>query len=360
MSWSHIREKTHVLALLLGFGFLLQGCLLSTRPHNFELAEAKATQHEQNEAIRAELIDFYGISSLFISQAQESVRTRTSSPRILRNLGLWQARVVPVIAFLTWNKNPKIAIIDSVTFAVAHRVAIENVNPGDFLEEHQPEALEAAKKIEEEAWKMAERTLPNDDYQRIRFEVQDWSEKKLGRFSRRNQALAAERFAYRQDFMDHLSHSGLLGGMESSLADTTEELSRLNRQVSQLTQIALDMPEVARWNVEAFVYDFIETAYMRDLMSKIDHANRDLDRMAVALEELPSKRFENIEAIRDETVLMIRNEVDQLLKKTFGMACVLLLMTFVLAVAFLWIQKKWNHDKSQESPTEPKPPHSPL
>ncbi|MEM8549263.1 MAG: hypothetical protein AAGF10_00585 [Verrucomicrobiota bacterium] len=180
--------------------------------------------------------------------------------RTKRNSVVWQYSSISNIQNICRQPNPRVALIDLVTYTTRAREYIAGEIGKQFLGDFQPSYVEVMNRLDRGAWALADFVLNDQDYQTLQHAVTTWVEKNPMEhfFGRQNiGALAGER--YSPPPSETLSGGLFFGDMQQSMGDTVTQLQQANRSLEDFHRLIDWMPVYAFWMGEIAFYNFLDS-----------------------------------------------------------------------------------------------------
>ncbi|MEM9227142.1 MAG: hypothetical protein AAGA45_04160 [Verrucomicrobiota bacterium] len=309
--------------------------------------EVKNVAHTQvrvsDDSLRDLLREFAQRYPNIIGTEMMNERDDMGDYRTKRNSVTWQYSSISNVQNICRQPNPRVALIDLVTYTTRAREYISGEIGKQFLGDFQSSYVEVMERLDRGAWALADFVLSDEDYQTLQRAVSAWVEKNPMEhfFGRQNiGALAGER--YSPPPSETLKGGLFFGGMQQSMGDTVTQLQQANRSLEDFHRLIDWMPIYAFWMGEIAFYNFLDsdegkaaidfaqklgTTQMRlgELSSYFAEINKVVQPFALAMQEpehadLPDKVIDALEEIDSLSAGLVglENSVNGFLRESDG------------------------------------------
>ncbi|MBC2594369.1 hypothetical protein H5P28_08880 [Ruficoccus amylovorans] len=239
------------------------------RKQLLEVASESAAVGEERlrELLREYSTRFPGL----IGAAGVTLRRERGDFKFKRDAVIWQYACVSNVNSITIQPNPRVALIDLVTYTTRALDYVSSEGGKEFLGEYQQAYVDVMKTADEWAWWLADYVLGDKEYALLRTEVVKWCEENpMTSFMGRENigVLAGDRFVPPPSVK--LESSLFFGGLEEGLGNTYTELQQANRTLDNFYVLMDWMPVYAYWTTEIGVYNLMDSEAGQSFMSFVD------------------------------------------------------------------------------------------
>ncbi len=189
-----------------------------------------------------------------------------------RNFITWKYSMVSAVNNIIIQPNPRVALVDLVTFTSRSAEFAKGKKGKAFLGPFQPEVSEAISTADEWSWWLADVVLDEADYDKLRETVMAWCAKNpMDSFygPDRMGSLAGDR--YSPPPSETLSGGLFFGGMEEGINSTVNQMQQANRNLQNFYNLIDWMPVYAYWMTEIAAFNFLNSPEGKSL---IDFAHK--------------------------------------------------------------------------------------
>jgi hypothetical protein len=228
---------------------------------------ALANEERLRELLREYSTRFPGL----ISAAGVNLRREPGDFHNKRNAAIWQYACVSNVNSITIQPNPRVALIDLVTYTTRAVNYVESPEGRKFLGDYASQYSEVMKTADKWAWWLADFVLGEQEYQTLHTEVLAWcKENPMTNFMGRESigVFAGDRFVPPPS--SKLGDSLFFGGLEEGIDNTYTELQQANRTLDNFYVLMDWMPVYGYWTGEIALYSMLESEAGQGLLSFID------------------------------------------------------------------------------------------
>ncbi|QYY36068.1 hypothetical protein [Ruficoccus sp. ZRK36] len=188
-----------------------------------------------------------------------------------RNAAIWQYASVSNISSITAQPNPRVALIDLVTYTTRAKNYISGPAGKEFLGTYQSLYAEVMDTADKWAWWLADNALDDKNYDMLHQEIVQWcDENPMTYFMGRENigVLAGDRFVTPPS--EKLSSSIFFSGIEDGLDNTLSELQQANRTLQNFYSLMEWMPVYVYWTGEIALYNMLESEGGQSFLSVLN------------------------------------------------------------------------------------------
>lgn len=254
----------------------------------------------------------------WVSTAADDIQDKTESRRIRRNALLWRLRIIPIAQRAAYADDPRVGYIRSLQIAVLQRRYFESGDGRDLFGPQQSIALDAAKRLEQQAVGIGERFLKKSELQRVVDEVNSNAEKYpiQGREFSFQRAISGTLQLQESDLISSVLSIPLapfraLEGVDSG----AQAIREFNVTARRFTDVAAQLPEQVRGELELFMYDFEDRETVEKSLAAFQSLSASADRASHTIAELPDDLRETLRASMEDSksaVAQLSDAVDKL------------------------------------------------
>jgi hypothetical protein len=233
------------------------------------VAQEHALTHE--ERLRELLREYSSRFPGLIGAAGVNLRREPGDYHNKRNAAIWQYASVSNVNSITIQPNPRVALIDLVTYTTRAVNYVESPEGQAFLGDYASQYAEVMKTADEWAWWLADFVLGDQEYDILHREVLAWcKEKPMTSFMGRESmgVFAGDRFVPPPSAK--LGDSLFFGGLEEGIGNTYTELQQANRTLENFYVLMDWMPVYGYWTGEIALYSMLESEPGKGLLSFIE------------------------------------------------------------------------------------------
>lgn len=302
-------------ALLVGLSVLALSCAAGTGGKETARESTGAVAVMSDVELRRRLRDGFERFSLMVVATADRIKEETDDLNVRRRAVYWKTVTVPAYAAMISEPNPRIALVDLLTFTTAMRRSFENGPGRDLFGPLQPLALETARAAEKDARAAAYALMSEKDAKAVLSEVEAW--------------LAAHPVddPYGTASLGESSESirpmpeGLVNAPLSAvrkwvnrLDAATEAVREITRVGDRIAQVAELSPNTGRWSMELLAYDLLQTREFGQTLASMKTLSESAAALAKLGQSLPEQMRLTSESLfaemkeRENRVLAILGE----------------------------------------------------
>ncbi|HVN38931.1 MAG TPA: hypothetical protein VMW19_12260 [Myxococcota bacterium] len=226
----------------------------------------------------------------WVATAADEVQDATENRRIRRNALLWRLRMIPVAQRAAYADDPRVGYIRSLQVAVLQRRYFETGDGRDLFGPQQPIAIDVAKRLEQQATDIGRRFLKKAELERVVAEVNSNAEKFpiQGREFSLERAISGTLQLQESDLISSVLSIPLapfraLEGVDSG----AQAIREFNVTARRFTDVAAQLPEQVRGELELFMYDFEDRETVEKGLAAFQSLSASADRASHTIAGLP-------------------------------------------------------------------------
>ena len=253
-----------------------------------------------------------------VSTAADDIQDQTESRRIRRNALLWRLRMIPIAQRAAFAEDPRAGYIRSLQITVLQRRYFETGDGRDLFGPQQPIAIDAAKRLEQQAIEIGQRFLKRAELQRVVAEVDENAEHFpiQGREFSLQRAISGTLQLQESDLITSVLSIPLapfraLQGVDSG----AQAIREFNVTARRFTDVASNLPEQIRGQLELFMYDFEDRETVEKGLAAFQSLSESADRASHTVSDLPEELRDTLKLSLEDsksTVAKLAETVDKL------------------------------------------------
>jgi hypothetical protein len=261
--------------------------------------------------------DLAGLSaqySVIVPAAADEIAQKTTDRVVLRQALGWKIDIVATSQRVAFLPDPDRALLGMVILAVGQRVHFTTGAAANVFGELQPIAVQAATRLENETFSVAEKLLRPKEVKRLRTETEELiAESPGGVFTPQSMLNALVRARSSPDLAWVLNVPMAPFRALSGVSDTAQAINRFGDTGRYFADTVAMMPQVTRWQLELALHDLDDQETVRDLVARWGTMADSAQEFADAAERLPK-------ALREEAsqLLTEAGEAQEALRSTLA------------------------------------------
>jgi hypothetical protein len=304
------------LVLALTFLLLLAGCSSIKFPflHRIPGMGEELTLEGLQQALAFQASSFAGT----VSTAADDITSATRDRRIRKNALLWRLHMVPVAQRAAFQADPRAGYVQSLLVTVLQRRYFETGDGRDLFGAQQGVAIEAARRLEQQAVEIGQRFLKPSKLSTIVAEANEYAEKYpiQGREFSMQRVLSGVEDLQESEIINTVLSIPLapfraLEGVDSG----AQAIRDFNLTARRFTDVVAQLPEQTRGELELFLYDFEDRETVVESLAALESLATSADRASATVEGLPADLRASLEAtLKDSrsTVAQLAATAEQL------------------------------------------------
>jgi len=254
--------------------------------------------------LRSRLLFFSDRFSAVISATADDIASQTDD-RVVREMTLrWKLRTIPTLQDVILTDDPRMGLLDAWMICARQRIYLEEGGGKSALGDKQALALDAARMLEAEIVEVGRTLYSEAEVAEARKEIEAFAEgyPMKGRFAgqlvRASQRITAE------------AHPGLFGLMSipiGGLSETAAAIERIAHVAGVFTEIAADLPERMRWQMELALLEAERLDTTVKAVDDFGHLSRAVESLAKSAETLPAELRSECQALLTSTDASVKN-----------------------------------------------------
>jgi hypothetical protein len=253
----------------------------------------------------------------WVATAADEIQDATQNRRIRRNALLWRLRIIPIAQRAAYADDPRVGYIRSLQIAVLQRRYFESGDGRDLFGPQQSIAVEVAKRLEQQAIEIGERFLKKGELQRVVAEVNSNAEKFpiQGREFSFQRAISGTLQLQESDLITSVLSIPLapfraLEGVDSG----AQAIREFNVTARRFTDVAGNLPEQIRGELELFMYDFEDRETVEKGLAAFQTLSASADRASHTVAELPEDLRETLRVSMEDSKSAVAQLSDAIAK----------------------------------------------
>ena len=171
---AYVPYGTMLCVILLSGALLATGCGGRVLP---ELGRQEALlQDPATIELQGELTEFHAFFDRSIQNASDRIRRESPEARERRLALLWRVTIDGYLRTIQRNEVPQAALLDYLALATRQEEYLSTGEGTELFGERQDIALEAAMRIRERAEQLAQRHIPDDKYDEVASQIDEYAE----------------------------------------------------------------------------------------------------------------------------------------------------------------------------------------
>ena len=261
--------------------------------------------------LRSRLLFFSDRFSAVLSATADDIAA-INNDRVVREMTLrWKLRTIPTLQDVILAEDPRTGLLDAWMICTRQRIYLEEGGGKNAFGEQQQLAIQAARTLEEEIVDIARALHSESEIAEARKEIEAFAEgyPMKGRFAgqlvRASQRITAEA---------HPSLFSLMSIPVSGLSETAAAIDRIAHVASVFTEMAEDLPERMRWQMELALFEAERLETTVKAVDDFGHLSRAVESLAKTADTLPADLRTQYQALltsTDESVKNIRTTIDE-------------------------------------------------
>jgi hypothetical protein len=254
----------------------------------------------------------------WVATAADEIQDATKSRRIRKNALLWRLRLVPVAQRAAYAEDPRVGYIRALQIAVLQRRYFETGDGRDLFGPQQSIAIDVSKKLEDQAIEIGDRFLKKAELARVVAEVNSNAEKYpiQGREFSLQRAISGTLQLQESDLISSVLSIPLapfraLEGVDSG----AQAIREFNVTARRFTDVAAQLPEQIRGELELFMYDFEDRETVEQSLAAFQTLSASAERASHTVAQLPEDLRETLRLSLEDsksTVSKLTDAVEKL------------------------------------------------
>jgi hypothetical protein len=254
----------------------------------------------------------------WVSTAADDIQDKTQSRRIRRNALLWRLRMIPIAQRAAFAEDPRAGYIRSLQITVLQRRYFETGDGRDLFGPQQSIAVDVAKRLEDQAVEIGDRFLTKEELARVVAEVNANAEKFpiQGREFSLQRAITGTLQLQESDLITSVLSIPLapfraLQGVDSG----AQAIREFNVTARRFTDVAGNLPEQIRGQLELFMYDFEDRETVEKGLAAFQTLSESAERASHTVADLPEELRQTLQLSLEDsksTVAKLGDAVDKL------------------------------------------------
>ncbi|MBI5844722.1 MAG: hypothetical protein HZB23_08645 [Deltaproteobacteria bacterium] len=277
-------------AVLVGLSVLAFSCAAGSGGKETARESSGAVAVMSDVELRRRLRDGFERFSLMVVATADRIKEETDDLTVRRRAVYWKTVAVPAYASMISEPNPRLALVDILTFTTAMRRSFESGQGKDLFGQFQPLALETARAAEKDARATAHALMSEKDARAVLSEVESWLAAHPVDDPYGTTALGQSAGAIRP-MPESLVNAPLstIRKWTNRLDAATEAVREITRVGDRIAQVAELSPNTGRWSMELLAYDLLQTREFGQTLASIKTLSESAAALARLGQSLPEQ-----------------------------------------------------------------------
>ena len=249
--------------------------------------------------LKSRLRSGFDLFAMRVIATGEQVAAQCPDPGIRRKALFWKSMVVPAYGSMVTESDPRVSLMDIITFTTAMRKTFETGEGRDMFGPCQPLVVKVARDSEQDALRIAGELLPPKEFAAMRKEVEAWVDAKkpynvYGQTRVDRQAGTPDK--------DRPEPTGLMESiplaafqMLEGIDNATQAVREMGRVGERLAQMAEYAPTYSRWSMELLAYDLLQTDQISAAVEGLKSLSSSASRLVALGEGMPKDLRKNMD-----------------------------------------------------------------
>ncbi len=244
--------------------------------------------------------------SVIVPAAADEIAHKTTDRAVVREALGWKIDIVSTAQRVAFLPGADRALLGMVILAVGQRVHFTTGAAASVFGPLQPIAVQAAQRLEDETFGIAEKLLRPKEVKRLRREAEELvAESPGGVFTPQSMLNALVRARTSPDLAWVLNVPMAPFRALSGVSDTAQAINHFSETGRYFADTVAMLPQVTRWQLELVLHDMEDQETVRDLVSRWGTMAESAQQFADATERLP-------QALREQAAqLLADSRADQ-------------------------------------------------
>lgn len=260
-----------------------------------------APQYSEQD-LRSDLASLAAEFAAVVPAAADEITRQTSDRTILRRALEWKIGIVVTAQRVAFLPDVDRAFLGMVILSVGQRVHFTTGAAADSLGPLQPIAVQAAERLENEAFSIAQKLLTPKEVTRLRTEAEELiAESPGGVVTPQSMVTALSRAKSSPDLAWVMSVPLAPFRALSGVSDTAQAINHFSETGRYFADTVAVLPQVTRWQLELILHDFEDQETVRELVSRWGAMAESAQEFATATGRLPRDLREQASQLLAET-----------------------------------------------------------
>ncbi|MBW1987956.1 MAG: hypothetical protein JRI97_00275 [Deltaproteobacteria bacterium] len=294
-------------------GLLLALCLCACAPRARQgayPAQAAGDASQQpvqavmtDQELRQRLAETHATFAGLLIAATDRIKEDCPDLDTRRRAVQWKAGAIPLYGNLVSAANPRVALMDAITFTMGMAYSLEYGEASQLFGECQPVAVDAAQKAADRVLSIAADLLKPEELSRVKAEVEEWVKTHSpfdvggGRVASLPPALADPSRPMPKSILSiPLSAFQLLDDIDNA-TEAVKEMTRVGDRIGRIVEYS---PRYGQWSMELLIYDLLQTEQVSSLVDSANGLAESVEELVRLGRNIPEDLREDLSRLAEE------------------------------------------------------------